>query len=218
MLQHIGSTVAAFVDTVAQAPIQVQCVPPATESWTKWLLQFALSIIPVAGGVGIALWSFRATSERDHKQWIRDQSKAEWKEILLRIAELERDIPIVLTGIPEHKGLEAAVLEILPLLRGSLFVYPELDVNGFVERWESFVAYVSGPFMSAIQTNRAVQMGTVNVPVSGEDRINWMDRSTNNEIEVRKRLHSLLHELRSLARVSIKLKDVECSQSFGSKN
>ncbi len=83
MILHAVSVSAVFADTAAQAPNHIQCMQlPAAESWTKWLLQFALSIVPVAGGVGIALWSFRATSKRDHVRWILDQKKIEWKELL----------------------------------------------------------------------------------------------------------------------------------------
>jgi hypothetical protein len=80
--------VAVFVDQIAQAPVVVQCAQNVPESWVKWLLQFILSTVPVAGGVGIAFWSFRATSKRDHERWILDQKMAEWSSLLRRVANV----------------------------------------------------------------------------------------------------------------------------------
>jgi hypothetical protein len=94
MVIHVASLIAVFVDTVAHSPVQIQCVQQAApESWVKWLLQFSLSVVPVAGGVWIAIWSFRATSKRDHKRWILDQKKAEWKELFSAITEVQREFP-----------------------------------------------------------------------------------------------------------------------------
>jgi hypothetical protein len=89
-----AAMMAVFVNQMAQAPVAVQCTQAAQESWVKWLLQFALSIVPVAGGVGIAIWSFRATSRRDHERWVLDQKKAEWREMLTIFDEVgERCFP-----------------------------------------------------------------------------------------------------------------------------
>jgi hypothetical protein len=118
MILHLASTAAFFVDQVQQAPVQVQCIQQAApESWAKWLLQFALSAVPVAGGVGIALWSFHATSKKDHERWILDQKKAEWQELLRSAARMRR---VVSLGIESpqtraqliHAGLKPAVQEL----------------------------------------------------------------------------------------------------------
>lgn len=94
MILHAASIAAFFAGQLAQPPVQIQCVQQAEpESWVKWLLQFALSIVPVAGGVGIALWSFHATSKREHKRWILDQKKAEWKELFTAITEVQKEFP-----------------------------------------------------------------------------------------------------------------------------
>jgi hypothetical protein len=83
MILHAGSMVAFFVDQLAQAPVQIQCVQQAApESWVKWLLQFALGIVPVAGGVWIAWMAFRWNTKKEHLRWVLDQKKAEWREIL----------------------------------------------------------------------------------------------------------------------------------------
>ncbi len=102
MILHAASIAAFFVDQLAQAPVQVQCVQqPTPESWMKQWIPTAISILSVGIGVWIAdrsirknreltLWSFRATSERDHERWVLDQKKAEWSRLLESIANIYR--------------------------------------------------------------------------------------------------------------------------------
>lgn len=192
----------------AQTPVQVEIVQRALpESWVKWLLptivQTTMSLASITAGVWIALWSFGATSKRDHRQWLRDQRKEEWKELLINIAEIEFEIPILFTGAPDHTKFEKAVLEILPRLRGTVFIYSDLELNGFIGKWETFLQYVSGSFSRDTGTFRSIATGTIGMPVTTEDFTRWGERSTNAEVEVRNKFHSLLNELRTLADRSI---------------
>jgi hypothetical protein len=112
MIFHAASIAAFFVDSLAQTPVQIQSVQQSTpESWVKWLLQFALSIVPVAGGVGIALWSFHATSKREHERWILDQKKAEWSQLLRSVVEVHRVLRVVSTTEKERAELIAESLK-----------------------------------------------------------------------------------------------------------
>ena len=94
MILHAASIAAFFMDQLAQAPTQIQCVQQSmTESFLKQWIPTAVSLLSVGIGVWIAdrsirknreltLWSFRATSERDHERWVLDQKKAEWNQLL----------------------------------------------------------------------------------------------------------------------------------------
>ena len=86
MILHAASIAALFLDQAQPA----QCVPILLDSPWKWIIQ---SVIPVAGGTLIAVWSFvqnRKSEQKQwernqrvgHEQWIRDQKKAEWRELL----------------------------------------------------------------------------------------------------------------------------------------
>jgi len=46
------------------------------------IVQTAVSLLSIAAGVGIAVWSFRRNRQSEHEQFVRDQKQAEWKEIL----------------------------------------------------------------------------------------------------------------------------------------
>lgn len=158
--------------------------------------------------LGIAWLAFRWSSTQGNKQWIRDQKKAEWKELMSSVADIEHHIPIVVTGIPNHENLESIVLGILPLLRGMIFVYPNLESSGFIAKWESYVEYVSGKFLFTTRTNRSVQTGTLGGdPIFPEDIVRWDNWSTEQEVEVRARLRARLGELRDLAHRSLEMKD-----------
>ena len=155
-------------------------------------------MIPVVVAVCIAYFS------KEHRQWVRDQKKSEWKDVLIQLASIENNIPVLFTGIPEHKALESDVLNILPLLRSTVFVYPVLVSSGFLDEWQEFLSYVSGSFKTVTSTHRAVQSGIVN-PVTVDDRIRWSDQSDKVEVEVRRRFYRLLEKLREVAHKDMQL-------------
>jgi hypothetical protein len=93
MILHAASIAVFFVDQLAQAPVQVQCVQQSMpESWLKSLLptiiQTVISLTSIIAAVCIAVASFRANKKTEHEQWIRDQKKAEWKELFGKAAEV----------------------------------------------------------------------------------------------------------------------------------
>jgi hypothetical protein len=100
MILHAVSIAAFFMDQLAQAPVVVQCVVPpnADPEWKQWI-PTAVSLLSVGIGLWIANrtirnarelteWSFRATSEKDHEQWLRDQKKIEWSALLRGVANV----------------------------------------------------------------------------------------------------------------------------------
>ena len=165
----------------------------------------------------IAVWSFVQNRKSEHEQWernqkaehehwVRDQSKAEWKALLQSIADIEHKIPVISTGFPDHKDLEPTVMAILPLLRGTLYIYPALESGGFISRWQAFLHYTSGKFSTVTATSKAVQTGTLGDPVTLQDKALWRDIGSKEEARIRAEFHSLLSELRALAHQSLNAK------------
>jgi hypothetical protein len=105
MIIHVAAMVALFVDQVQQAPVVVQCSQPAPEKWWRPLSQFAQTIIPVAGGVWIAWLAFRWTGNKERSQWVRDQKKLEWRELLDLASDCQ--VPLHIASTPKDR-LEAA--------------------------------------------------------------------------------------------------------------
>ena len=185
--------------TSATPSLQIQCViPTGLTPHSVQISQVLLTLTPVIVAVCIAYFSFEATRNKEHRQWVRDQKKSEWKDVLTQLASIENNIPVLVTGIPEHKTLENDVLNILPLLRSTVFVYPVLVSSGFLGEWQEFLGYVSGSFKRVISTNLAVQKGMVD-PVTIDDRIKWSDQSARVEVEIRQRFYRLLERLREVA-------------------
>jgi hypothetical protein len=199
MILHTADKVAFFMYQVAELRFAVHFAQTAPDPEWKSILQIAQGIIPVAGGVWIAWMAFGWNKKETHRQWVRDQSKAEWKEILVKVAGIEHDVPVIYSGMPEHKDLAANVIDVLPLLRGTVFIYPALESSGFIDRWESLVTYVSDGFMSRVEVNRAVQAGKIEGAVTDESKLRWKERSREAESEIRIRLHRLIRELREIA-------------------
>jgi hypothetical protein len=202
-MQLIGT---ALLQTT-NSQIQIDCISQtALETWLKQLPQIVLCLVPAIVAIWIARWSFSANRTKEHKQWLRDQTKAEWKELMVKIATIEQEIPVIITGLPDHATLESTVMNILPILRCTIFVYPRLVSSGFIEKWQKFVEYVSGKFTSEIRINRDVQTNNIpGIPVSADAKVMWQERSTNVEVEVRKQFHALLSELRALAHNELEL-------------
>jgi hypothetical protein len=126
MALHAPGILALFVDAVRQAPIVVQCAQAAPEAWWKW---WAQSVIPVAGGTLIAVWSFVQNRKSEQKQWernrkagrqqwVRDQKMAEWSGLLRTTAEVQRVLRVVNTANKERK--ERIVEELKPALHELL--------------------------------------------------------------------------------------------------
>ena len=98
MILHTVSMVAVLVDQVTQAPVVVQCQQTAPDPWWKWLIECAFCVVPGAGGVWMARWSFKKNLDSEqlqwvrnqraaHVQWIRDQKKAEWGALIRGLAD-----------------------------------------------------------------------------------------------------------------------------------
>jgi hypothetical protein len=87
MALHAAAMMAFFVDQMAQAPVVVNCPALAPESPWKWIIQ---SVAPVAGGTLIAVWSFVANRKSEQRQWVRDQKKAEWRELFGAFTEVKK--------------------------------------------------------------------------------------------------------------------------------
>jgi hypothetical protein len=91
MILHVASTAALLVD-------QTKLFPSFSFDWRQWI-PTAVSLLSIGIGVWISdrsirkakdltEWSFRATSERDHKRWVLDQKKAEWSALLRGVANV----------------------------------------------------------------------------------------------------------------------------------
>jgi hypothetical protein len=107
MILYAASIAAFFLQQAPQPECVVKCVQAAPGSWWDRLLQFLpqliVSVIPVAGGVWIALWSFHATSKRDHERSVLDQKAVEWRSLIIDSSEALSQIHHIL-GITQIVG------------------------------------------------------------------------------------------------------------------
>ncbi|MGD0292290.1 MAG: hypothetical protein ABSB30_00380 [Terracidiphilus sp.] len=196
MILHTASMTALFVDQLAQVPVMVQCAPMVPEPWWKWLVQslfqLLLSVIPVAGGVWIALWSFQKSSRKEHEKWVRDQKVPEWKCLIRRVAEFERIMPL---GEPGLATVEAVRYKVLPLCdRVSHFVSQALFIAPILlaQEIQSEVRTIM------IETDKAI--GRIEIfdqsSLADKDRLGT---PVTNAMEIRGRIQRLHAKLVSLA-------------------
>ena len=202
MILHPTLTAVVFMDQMAQLPVVVQCAPTAPEPWWRWLaqtlIQLLLSVIPVAGGVWIALWSFRAADKKDHEHWARDQKMAEWKDLIQAAAEFERIMPPGEVGSATVDGVRLKVLplcdRISHLVSQVLFVAPILSAHGI----QSEVYQIMRDTDSAI--------GRIEIfPQSSQADKMKLGTPVGNAMGIRERLQGLHAKLLSLAQADLSL-------------
>lgn len=203
MILHAVSIAALFVDQLAYAPVMIQCAQSAPKPEWKWwfgaLAPWVGPLLSCVVSIYVAWKVFRWQGGKDRRQWIRDQKMAEWKELITYIAEIQKDLPIVLTGVRKYEGLEPAVLRIVSRLRNCLFIWPKLLSSGFIAQWESFVEYVSMKFMSAVQQGNYATTEMLAGRLSIDVQQNFEQEQMKNEAEIRQRLEDLLKNLREIA-------------------
>ena len=143
MFFHPAALLAFFADQATRAPVVVQCPQAAPESWVKWLLptivQTVVSLLSIAAGVGIAVWSFRRNRQTEHEQWVRDQKLGEWRELISAVASVEDQIPILIDAKLDLDALKQAILRVVPYLRNRLFINKELQEIQFGDEWNELL-------------------------------------------------------------------------------
>jgi hypothetical protein len=96
MIHHAVSMVAVFVGQMAQAPVQIQCVQAVGQD-PLWARLF-VAAIPSIFALGIAWLVFRWNRKREHKQWVLDNKKIEWRALLELASKVEQFMPSVAIG------------------------------------------------------------------------------------------------------------------------
>jgi hypothetical protein len=148
-----AALLALFADQATQAPVVVQCPQAAPESWVKWLLpnivQTAVSLLSIAAGVLIAVWSFRRNRQTEHGQWVRDQRLGEWRELISAVASVEDLIPILIDEKLDLDALKQAILRVVPYLRNRLFIKKELQEIRFEDGWKELLKFALSDLRNA---------------------------------------------------------------------
>jgi len=186
MILHVVAAV--FVEQAGQDPL-----------WAR----LAFAAIPSVFALGIAWLVFRLHRGWDRKRWVLDQKKAEWKEILVKVAAIEETIPCITAGSPDYESLNDSVVAVLPLLRGSIFVYGALESRGLIGKWESYAGFASG-IVETIKGDDTVQGDPPELLNPGDKEGSRQSRKAY-ERSVRMKLHEFREELRTLARTELEI-------------
>lgn len=121
------------------APIQVQIVQEKGLAVATW-------IGPVISGLFsffVAWMVFHVQGKKEREQWIRDQKKAEWRELISKVAAIEDHIPVLVESNSLNiDALKNAILSVIPLLRDRIFIRDELERNKYRDQWVSLLEYV----------------------------------------------------------------------------
>jgi len=133
---------AFFVDQLAPAPVLVNCAQAATgPDWKWWMSALAPWIGPLLAGVVslfVAWKLFRWQGEKEHNSWVREQKKAEYRELvdLLydAITVVVRERPC-LAPPKDPQLLNNAVQKLARVFEDRFFIAKRLRESGAYEQW-----------------------------------------------------------------------------------
>lgn len=152
MIWHLAGMIGALA-AQAQGAMQIQCVQQAVpESWVKLLptvVQTVVSLASIAAGVSIAVWSFRKNRQVEHEQWVRDQKKAEWRELLEAVKACERDLALISIpgkAIPDSAKSDAyqRARRVQMLFYDRLFI-DDFALIGVLSKWVKISDWINMP-------------------------------------------------------------------------
>jgi hypothetical protein len=151
MIIHAALMAAFFADQVTQVPVVVQCVlPPNTDPWWKQWIQPILNLVSIVVVVGIAAFSFGATSRKEHRRWVLDQKASEWRSMIVdssktisQIHELLSETlivgPFTVRSPEQQKEIHDKETETLAasrkLMQGQVFIRKSLVESQIIELW-----------------------------------------------------------------------------------
>jgi hypothetical protein len=113
------------------------------------IVQTVVSLLSIAAGVGIAVWSFRRNRQTEHEQWVRDQKLGEWRELISAVASVEDLIPILIDERLDLDALKQAILRVVPYLRNRLFINKELQEIRFGDEWKELLKFALSDLRNA---------------------------------------------------------------------
>ena len=119
MILHAASIAGVFVQTNTPPQCVVRCVQAASSpEWRWWFGALAPWVGPLLSGVVsiyVAWKVFRWQGNKDRKQWVRDQKKAEWNLLLRSVASVYQITDLV-NGW-NRKTADKIVSELEPALK-----------------------------------------------------------------------------------------------------
>jgi hypothetical protein len=178
MALHAAAMMAFFFQQATQPQCAVQCVQAAGRDQLWARLFFAA--IPSIFALGIAALVFYWNGGREHKRWVLDQKKAEWKELFSAITEVQKEFPPIYEteslaiGKEEKMAEELAnkwneiehridVIAIMPFI----FIAQKLIDIKFYKDWKDFKEKASKeiPSMPKLIGNRAQKQICTSTPM-----------------------------------------------------
>jgi len=142
MILHVVSISAFFVDQLGPAPVVANCAQATSGTdWKWWVSALAPWIGPLLAGVVslfVAWKLFRWQGEKEHNSWVREQKKAEYRELvdLLydAITVVVRERPC-LAPPKDPQLLNNAVQKLARVFEDRFFIAKRLRESGAYEQW-----------------------------------------------------------------------------------
>ena len=142
MILHAASMATFFVDQLGPGPAVANCAQAAPEpDWKWWVSALAPWIGPLLSGVVsiyVAWRVFRWQGEKEHSSWVRDQKKAEDRELVDLLYDA---ITVVVRERPglvlpkDTQLLDNAIQKLARMFEDRIFIAKQLRESGADEQW-----------------------------------------------------------------------------------
>jgi hypothetical protein len=115
MTHSLVEALAIYLDTIPQVPAIVPCLQNTPEpEWRFWVGAIAPWVGPILSGfvsIYVAWKVFRWQGRKDHQQWVLENKKREWQELISLAAEIEKHMPSVGIGNESIAAVKGSSLD-----------------------------------------------------------------------------------------------------------
>jgi hypothetical protein len=148
VILHIASIAAVFVDRLVQGPIVVQCAQSACPD--PPLARLLLAAIPSIFALGIAWMAFHWNRQKERDQWVRDQRRMEWRNLLDSLTSIQEAIPLTFSEQflallrKNSTAVDKHLLDVTTFKRQMntlLFAADAVKVIKLAERFDDLIAF-----------------------------------------------------------------------------
>jgi hypothetical protein len=100
-------------------------------------------LVGVVIGATMQYWLSRSAEKQRQQEWLRDNKKQEWRELISTVSRSVRyilDNSFGLMGGEQQKGLVQANSEARSVIEDRIFIAHQVQSENILERWQLFAA------------------------------------------------------------------------------
>ena len=142
--------------------------------------------------------------------WVRDQERAEWGAILSSLTAVDVKMPHVFPNLDWFKltiGMLEELRAVLPSMRNSVFITPELEQENLIAEYRVFVSGAAEKIKEIDELNDFIRSPdyTIDIKISelNKGKMSSMDKRVKVYGELYDEFHKEANRIRSIAQKAL---------------